>query len=112
MSSFPCWLTSKDKAIAQALIDKAGFDYLGSPDEFGIYDFRIATIQGWRLGAAYGEVAIEAVRDGAVFGKCLEVLPNIDFKEEVKLAKRVIRRAAQQWEKSQPSFVQLALPIF
>ena len=57
-------------------------------------------------------MALEAVRDGAVFGKCLEVLPDVNFEKEVKLAKRVIRAAAKDWEKSQVSnFTQLALPI-
>ena len=77
MSDFPCWLSSRDRTIALALIEKAGFIYCGR-----------------------GEVAIEAVKDGAVFGKCLEALPNIDFKAEVRLAKRIIRVAAQEWEKS------------
>jgi hypothetical protein len=31
-------------------------------------------------------VALEAVRDGAVFDKCLEILPDINFKKKVKLA--------------------------
>lgn len=112
MVDFPCWLSPKDKAIALALIEKAGFDYLGSPDQFGIYDITIATILGWRLGSAYGEAAIEVVKDGAVFGKCLEVLPDCDFKQEVKLTKRIIRAAASAWDEAQSrEFTQLTLPL-
>jgi hypothetical protein len=53
---------------------------------------------------------LEALRDGAVFGKCLEVLPDIDFKKEVKITKRVIRKASKNWEElHQPEFEQLSL---
>lgn len=118
MNHLPCWLSPKDKAIALALIEKADFIYIGPIDDFGTYDdeqgtgYKLATILGWRLGSAYGEVAIEAVRDGAVFGKGLEALPNIDFKQEVKLAKRVIKLAAKAWASSHAKeFTQLTLPL-
>ncbi len=117
-NELPCWLSPKDKAIAEALIESAGFIYCGKEEDFISYDeelgtgYKLASVLGWRLASAYGEVALEAVRDGAVFGKCLEVLPDIDFKKEVKLAKKIIREAAQDWEKSQvASFTQLVLPI-
>lgn len=96
-SDFPCWLSPKDKAIAEALISQAGFIYCGREEGVGIYDFEIPKCCGWRLASAYGEVAIEVVKDGAVFGKCLEVLPNVDFEKEVKLAKQVIREATKKW---------------
>ena len=117
MSNFPCWLSPKDKVIAEALIESAGFIYCGREEDFIPYDeeigngYKLAKCCRWQLASARGEVALEAVCDGAVFGKCLEVLPNIDFEQEVKLAKRIIRASARQWEESQPSFVQLALPI-
>jgi hypothetical protein len=124
MRDFPCWLSTRDAAIAKrcceaqigfALIEKADYAYVGSVDQFGTYDnetatgYKLATVLGWRLGSAYGEVAIEAVKNGAVFGKCLETLENIDFEAEVRLAKRVIREAAQLWEQSHVVGVQLAL---
>ena len=116
-SDFPCWLKARDAAIASSLISDAGFIYCGREEDFIAYDeeigagYRLASVCGWRLASAHGEVALEAVRDGAVFGKCLEVLPNIDFEKEVKLAKRVIRAAGKQWEESQVTFTQLALPF-
>lgn len=115
MSDFPCWLSSCDRSIAIALISQAGFIYCGREEDFIRYDeelgtgYRLASVLGWRLASAHGEVAIEAVKDGAVFNKCLEVLPDIDFQEEVRLAKRVIRSAAQEWEESHVVGVQLAL---
>ena len=115
MRDFPCWLSTRDAAIAKALIEKAQFIYVGSVDEFGTYNneqgtgYKLASVLGWRLGSAYGEVVIEAVKNGAVFGKCLETLENIDFEAEVRLAKRVIREAAQSWEQSHVVGVQLAL---
>jgi hypothetical protein len=115
MSDFPCWLSSRDAAIALALIEKAQFIYVGSVDEFGTYNneqgtgYKLASVLGWRLGSAYGEVVIEAVKNGAVFGKCLETLENIDFDAEVRLAKRVIREAAQLWEESHVVGFQLSL---
>jgi hypothetical protein len=115
-TDYPCWLSKKDLHIAQALVEKAGFIYCGKDEDFIPYDeelgtgYKLASCCGWQLASAYGDVAIEAVRDGAVFGKCLEVLPDINFKKEVKLAKRVIKEAAKNWEESNPSsFEQLSL---
>ena len=115
-ADYPCWLSKKDLHIAQALIEKAGFIYCGKDEDFIPYDeelgtgYKLAKCCGWQLASACGDVALEAVRDGAVFGKCLEVLPDINFKKEVKLAKRVIKEAAKDWEKSNPSsFEQLSL---
>jgi hypothetical protein len=40
----------------------------------------------------------------------LEVLPDIDFKKEVKLALKIIKEAAKNWEESHPcEFEQLSL---
>jgi hypothetical protein len=115
-TDYPCWFSKKDLYIAKALIEEAGFIYCGKDEDFIPYDeelgtgYKLAKCCGWQLASAYGDVALEAVRDGAVFGKCLEVLPDINFKKEVKLAKRVIREAAKDWEKSNPSsFEQLSL---
>ena len=115
-TDYPCWLSKKDLYIAQALIEKAGFIYCGKDEDFIPYDeelgtgYKLAKCCGWQLASAYGDVALEAVRDGAIFGKCLEVLPDINFKKEVKSAKRVIREAASYWEESHPSeFEQLSL---
>ncbi len=86
---FPCWLSPKDKAIGEALIERADFIYCGREQDFIPYDeeigngYKLAKCCGWQLASARGEVALEAVKDGAVFGKCLEVLPDIDFDKEV-----------------------------
>ena len=118
MSDFPCWLSPKDKFVAEALISQAGFIYCGREEDFIRYDedlgtgYHLAKCCGWQLASAYGEVALEAVKDGAVFGKCLETLPDIDFEKEVRAAKGVIRLAGKQWEQSrQPVFTQLVLPL-
>ena len=115
-TDYPCWLSQKDLYIAQALVEKAGFIYCGKDEDFIPYDeelgtgYKLAKCCGWQLASAYGDVALEALRDGAVFGKCLEVLPDIDFKKEVKITKRVIREASKNWEEShQPEFEQLSL---
>lgn len=116
LSNLPCWLGKKDLHIAKELVEKAGFIYCGREEDFLPYDeelgtgYKLAKCCGWQLASAYGEVALEAIRDGAVFGKCLEVLPDIDFEKEVKIAKRVIREAASYWDESQQSsFEQLNL---
>ncbi len=115
-TDYPCWLSKKDLHIAQPLVEKAGFIYCGKDEDFIPYDeelgtgYKLAKCYGWQLASAYGDVALEAVRDGAVFGKCLEVLPDIDFKKEVKLALKIIKEAAKNWEESHPSeFEQLSL---
>ncbi len=116
--SFPCWLNARDTAIALALISQAGFMYCGREEDFIPYDedlgtgYHLAKCCGWQLASAYGEVALEAVKDGAVFGKCLEVLPDIDLEKEVRAAKSIIRLTGKQWEEShQPLFTQLTLPL-
>jgi hypothetical protein len=115
-TDYPCWLSPKDLHIAKALVEKAEFIYCGKDEDFIPYDeelgtgYKLAKCCGWQLASAYGDVALEAVRDGAVFGKCLEILPDINFKKEVRLAKRVIKEAAKNWEESNPSeFEQLSL---
>lgn len=114
-NDFSCWLNGQDAAIAKALIFQADFIYCGREDEFIAYDeeigngYKLAKCYGWQLASARGEVALEAVKDGAVFGKCLEVLPDVNFEAEVKLAKRVIRAAAQEWEENHVIGVQLVL---
>jgi hypothetical protein len=115
-ADYPCWFSPKDLHIAQALVEKAGFIYCGKDEDFILYDeefgtgYKLAKCCGWQLASAYGDVAIDAVRDGAVFGKCLEVLPDIDFKKEVKLAKQTIKEAAKNWEELHPpAFEQLSL---
>lgn len=91
-TDYPCWLSKKDLYIAQALIEKAGFIYCGKDEDFIPYDeelgtgYKLAKFCGWQLASAQGDVALEAVRDGAVFGKCLELLVDIDFKKEVNIA--------------------------
>lgn len=112
--NYPCWLSNKDQHIAQSL-EKTGFIYCGREEDHVPYDkefgsgYKLAKVCGWQLASAYGEVAIEARRDGAIFGKCLEVLPNIDFEEEVKQAKRAIKQAAEDWQKAQSAaFEQLS----
>jgi hypothetical protein len=116
-NDFPCWLSGRDAAIAIALISQAGFIYCGRKEDFIPLDeeigtgYKLAKCCGWQLASANGEVALESVRDGAVFGKCLEVLPDIDFEKEVRLAKRVIRAAAKDWEQRNAIGVQLVLPL-
>jgi hypothetical protein len=113
-TDFPCWLSPKDKAIASALIEKASFIYCGTEEDFIRYDeelgtgYHLAKCCGWQLASAYGEVALEARRDGAVFGKCLEVSPDIDFEKEVSVAKFTIRQAARDYSQ-QLEYQQLCL---
>ena len=115
MSDFPCWLSARDAAIGFALVEKADYAYIGTVDEFVSYDeelgtgYKLALCHGWQLASAYGEVGLEAVKDGAVFAKCLEVLPDIDFEAEVRRAKRVIKAAASLWEESHVVGFQLSL---
>lgn len=47
MSDFPCWLSARDAAIASSFI---AYD-----EEFGA-GYRLASVLGWRLASAHGEV--------------------------------------------------------
>ena len=111
---FPCWLQPKDRAIALALIEKAEFIYIGRLEDFIFYDeewgtgYKLLALRGWRLASANGEVALEAICDGAVFGKCLETIPNMDFEQEVQTVKQTIKAAYAEYYQ-QSEFTQLSL---
>lgn len=112
MKNFPCWLTGKNRAIALGLID-AGFIYCGLSKDCIPYEnelgtgYRLAKIHGWQLFSAYGEVAVEAICDGAVFGKCLE-LSSVSFEEEISNIKAIIRTTHRAYFESS-DFIQLEL---
>lgn len=113
--AIPCWLSPKNKAIALTLINDAEFVYLGSVEDFLIYaeelgaGYKLGKTHGWQVTSAYGRLALEAICDGAIFGKSLETLPNIDFESELKITRRVISQASQAWSKSQSIGTQLTL---
>jgi hypothetical protein len=113
-SNYPCWFSRKDLHIAQALVE-AGFTYCGREEDFISFDeefgsgYKLAKCCGWQLASAYGEVALDAVREGAVFSKCLED-SDTDFEGELKLTRQIIKEASREWEESHlPKFEQLSL---
>lgn len=111
MNEIPCWLSKKDAAIAQTLID-AGFTYRGSfPDlnEDLTNSCPICTFNGWKLGVALGELVLNAFADGALFNKPFEAETREDFDRKVESVKRTIRQAVKEWESSHPQPIQLCL---
>ena len=76
-------------------VAKMDEDFIPYDEELGT-GYKLAKCCGWQLASAYGDVALEAIRDGAVFGKCLEVLPDIDFKKEVKIAGASYQESCQR----------------
>jgi hypothetical protein len=109
----PCWLSKKDAAIAQALID-AGFTYFGTfsdLDEDETNSCPICTFQGWKLGATIGELFLDAFADGALYYRPFEAETRQDFNREVEKVKRTIRQAVKEWELSHPQPIQLCLAI-
>jgi hypothetical protein len=113
-TDYPCWFSKKDLHIAQALVE-AGFTYCGRKEDFICFDeefgssYKLAKCCGWQLASAYGEIALDVVRDGAVFSKGLKNL-NIDFEGELKLTRQIIKEASREWEESHASeYKQLSL---
>jgi hypothetical protein len=113
-SDYPCWLSQRDLFVAQSLI-QADFIYCGKSEDLVCYDpeigtgFNLGNCCGWKLASAYGEVALEAIRDGAVFGKCLELLPNVNFEREIRITRKIIKEAIKEWELKSPQAIQLSL---
>jgi len=111
MNKIPCWLSKKDAAIANALID-TGFTYYGSfPDlnENVTNSCPICTFHGWKLGVALGELVLNAFADGALFNKPFEAETRQDFDREVEKIKQVIGQAVKEWELSHLQPIQLCL---
>jgi hypothetical protein len=96
----PCWLNPKDLHIARAL-EEIGFHYCGNEKNFGSLDYLLGKVCGWELKTALGEVAIDAVKDEALYSKCLEVL-DVDSEQEFKRVKATIKRASDEWASLQP----------
>jgi len=105
-SDFPCWLSPKDKAIAEALINM-GFWYCGLEENFIIYPELMIRYHGWLLGGAYQESLLEALADGALF--VFDVADDEDFDKKLVQAKLTINRAVEEWRK--PTGFQLRLPL-
>lgn len=105
MKDFPCWLTGKDKAIAQALIEK-GFHYAGLAEDFYTPDDNtMIKVCGWKIGAEYID-CIDAVADGALF--CLGIEEK-EFENKFRETKLTIHRAVEKWESSHYRYQQLSL---
>jgi hypothetical protein len=110
--SFPCWLTGKNKLIAEALL-KINFCYCGLADDFCEPDFTW-NCEGWTLGTSAGLLYIDAIYDGAVFFRCLEVehsFKNNDrqyFDCVLKQVKRVIRTTGKKY-KTSVNYFQLSI---
>ena len=105
-NDFPCWLSPKDKAVAEALI-KMGFWYCGRAEDFIVFQEHMTRCHGWLIGAAYQEQFLEAVVDGALF--TFDVADDEDFEGKFLQAKVTISRAISEWQK--PIGEQLSLPI-
>jgi len=103
-SDFPCWLSPKDKAIAQALILK-GFWYCGKAEDFCTSEYGLSHCHGWSIAADHE--FIDAVCDGALF--VCDVGKDADFESEFLKIKLAIRKAVAAW--GEPTGIQLRLPI-
>lgn len=117
MPDYPCWFSNKDLYIAQTLVEKSGFTYIGKKEDFIFYDetpgagYQLAKIHDWQLFSAYGERGLEAIRDGAIFFLDLEEFSNIDAEKEVKNVLRVVKVSLKKWKESPPFYKQLSLEI-
>ena len=105
-ADFPCWLSPKDKAIAKALILK-GFWYCGKAENFYCSEYGLTHCHGWSISTDYGELMIDAVRDGALF--VCDLGDDANFESEVLRTKLAIRKAVEEW--GEPIGIQLRLPL-
>jgi hypothetical protein len=93
-TDYPCWLPQHRLNQAKAL-QELGFTYCGDMNDFSL-GYKLATVDGWEFWSAEGEVAIDAVYDGALYSLCLEIDDNQDCEVEFKKAKEAIRRSKKQ----------------
>ncbi|HLO85509.1 MAG TPA: hypothetical protein VK203_10975 [Nostocaceae cyanobacterium] len=113
-ASFPCWLTGKNKAIAEALL-RINFCYCGLEDDFCESDVTWKC-EGWKLGTSAGLVHLDAVYDGALFSRCLETEDGFEpdekkyFDDVLKQVKKTIRNTAKDYTQSK-NHTQLKLAI-
>jgi hypothetical protein len=105
-TDFPCWLSPKDKAVAEALVSM-GFWYCGKAEDFITYEEAMTKHHGWLIGGAYQEQLLEAVGDEALF--VFDVADDEDFEGKFLQTKMTISRAISEWRK--PIGQQLELPI-
>ena len=103
-SDFPCWLKGKDKIIAQALLDN-GFWYAGKAEDFAIAE-PLIKLEGWVVSSCCGEIAIDCVRDGALFCRDID---REDFDRAFLETKVAISAGAAKWKKSIGN--QMELPL-
>ncbi len=107
----PCWLSRKDAAIAQALID-AGFTYFGTFSDLNEDETNscpICTFHGWKLGVTIGEPFLDVFADGVLYYRPLKADTREDFDCEVEKIKDIIYQAVRGWESEQPQIIQLSL---
>lgn len=104
----PCWLSSKDKAIADALL-QAGYHYCGLTENFLFAEEYAIRYKGWRIAGAIGECVLDAECDGALFSKCMEGQEE-QFEAEIRALKQLIRRTEKAFQQpTTPTHEQLSL---
>lgn len=112
MDNFPVWIkinSPKNAAIAQALIDY-GFCYCGLESEF-CEGYFLGSCCGWKLFSAIGEIAIDAVYDGALFSFDLHCSGDNNFEEELAKIKKIIIKEGRKFSRSK-NYKQLKLKLF
>ncbi|MGM3305088.1 hypothetical protein ACSQ6I_03735 [Anabaena sp. WFMT] len=91
----PCWLTKKQLYVAEQLIAQ-GFYYCADADDFYEPIFSESVTDGWSLSFPAGECFLDATCDNAIFSKNLEGR-EFHFQAELKAARKIIRKASQDW---------------
>lgn len=109
-SDYPCWLTSDQLAEAQALIE-LGFNYCGEESDFclelDLFDSRVGS---WKFYWTVGEVALDAVCDGALYSRCLEFEQDSDedwTAKQLADAKAAIKRVQRRRKLKKPKQLSL-----
>lgn len=109
-SRYPCWLSPAQLHEAQALRDM-GFRYCGNADEYCI-GYLVGSCGCWKFYTCDGEIALDAICNGALYSLCLEDNPAAteedDFLEkQLALMKKTLRAAQREY--SRPQGIQLTL---
>ncbi|ARV58085.1 hypothetical protein BZZ01_05045 [Nostocales cyanobacterium HT-58-2] len=108
-SNFPCWLSPIQLEEAEALIN-LGFRYCGNADNFCV-ERKVSSVGKWTFYTCDGQVALDAICDGALYSRCLELETwhgdQTWFNNQVRQARKAIQEV--QRRKKERQGVQLSL---
>lgn len=96
MIKLPVWLTGRDRAIAEALLQD-DFFYCGDADEF-CSSPGLEAVGNWEVGGSYQSPGFDAICDGALFFKDYSENSELLTDAEFERIKQLISQTQLAWD--------------